>query len=179
MPTDNPAFVVRDPERAYGTDETVRWLLAAFEHVRSESPEIPRVEVHDISVREGGRLNGHHSHESGRDADVAYYQTDCGPLCVFRGPLAARELDVVHQWALFAYWLERGQADAIFVDHTLQQPLFERARTLGASRADLSRWFQYPRAVGERVGVIRHHPRHADHFHVRFVCDRSDPQCES
>jgi LysM repeat protein len=176
LPTRHPAFTVRTPTRAYGTDETVRWIVEAFDAVRARDPEAPPVEVHDLSLRDGGPINGHHSHESGRDADIAYYQRACRGACPFRR-IGPEQLDVARQWALFSHWFERGVVEHIFMDHELAGALYEHARSTGVSRADLSRWFQYPRPIEVRVGLIRHHPRHADHFHVRFVCHESDPEC--
>ena len=176
LPTRHPAFFVRTPSRAYGTDETVRYVVEAFEAVRAADAEAPRVEVHDLSFRGGGPINGHHSHESGRDADIAYFQRECREVCRFRR-IGPDQLDARRQWALFRQWIERGVVEAIFVDHALAGAIYEQAREEGVSRNDLSRWFQYPRSIDDRYGLIRHHPRHADHFHVRFVCHESDPEC--
>ncbi|HHH31569.1 MAG TPA: LysM peptidoglycan-binding domain-containing protein [Polyangiaceae bacterium] len=176
LPPRHPAYVLRTPSRAYGTDETVRWLVDGLAHVRAEVRHTPRVEVHDLSRRRGGALMGHRSHRSGRDADVAYYRRGCGAACDFR-TITAAQLDVARQWALFHHWLEQGRVEAIFVDHSLQRALYEYARSQGVDRRQLSRWFQYPRAVENRHGVIRHHPRHANHFHVRFVCPDTDEEC--
>jgi LysM repeat protein len=165
LPTRHRAFSVRNPDRAFATDETARWMIEAFEAVRAEHPDAPRLEVRDISRREGGPLAGHHSHQSGRDADVAYYRESDGSI------------DVELMWTLFSHWLARGRVDAIFMDHGLQRVLYEHARSVGVPRADLSRWFQYPREIEQRYGVIRHHPRHANHFHARFVCPETDAEC--
>lgn len=172
----HPGLLVRAPDRAWGTDETVRWIAEAFDLVRRTDPQAPRVEVHDISQRRGGPMQGHHSHESGRDADFSYYQNGCRGVCPFRR-IGPAQLDVARQWALFSHWLESGRVEAIFVDHALQQVLYEHARASGVSRNDLSRWFQYPRPAEDRYGVIRHEPQHADHFHVRFICHETDPDC--
>lgn len=177
LPEHHPAFYVRRPSRAFGTDETVRWILEAYEALRASDPEAPQVEVHDLSLRRGGPMRGHHSHESGRDADIAYFQKSCPEgICRFRR-IGPAQLDAARQWRLFRGWLDRGQVEAIFVDHELQRALYEAAREDGVSLADRSRWFQYPRAPEDRYGVIRHHPRHDDHFHVRFVCHESDEEC--
>lgn len=172
----HPGLLVRAPDRAWGTDETVRWIAEAFDVLRRDDPEAPRVEVHDISHRRGGPMQGHHSHESGRDADISYFQTACRGVCPFRR-IGPDRLDVARQWALFSHWLRSGRVEAIFMDHALQRVLYEHARASGVSRNDLSRWFQYPRSADDRYGVIRHEPRHADHFHVRFVCHETDPDC--
>lgn len=176
LPMSHPAFVVRRPTRAYATDETVRWIVEAFEALRATDPEAPAVEVHDLSFRHGGPISGHNSHESGRDVDIAYFQKDCGELCRFRR-IGPHQLDARRQWALFSRWIERDVVDNIFVDHRLAAKIYEAAREAGATRRDLNRWFQYPRPIEQRQGIIRHHPRHSDHFHARFVCPESDPDC--
>jgi LysM repeat protein len=177
LPTRHPALYVRRPSRAWGTDETVRWIVEAYEDLREEDPAAPRVEVHDLSLRRGGPMRGHNSHESGRDADIAYFQQRCPRgICRFRR-IRPEQLDAQRQWRLFRRWLEAERVEAIFVDHDLQRALYRAAREDGVSRADLNRWFQYPRAPENRQGVIRHHPRHADHFHVRFVCHETDEEC--
>jgi len=176
LPRHHPSLYVRRPGRAWGTDETVRWIVEAYEALREADPSAPAIEVHDLSLRQGGPMHGHRSHESGRDADIAYFQNGCGDPCRFRR-IGSEHLDVERQWRVFRHWLENGQVEAIFMDIRLQRVLYEHARERGVSRHDLSRWFQYPRDVDDRFGVIRHHPRHADHFHVRFICHDSDDEC--
>ncbi len=176
LPRNHPAILVRYPQRAWGTDEAVRWIVDAFDAVRDAHPDTPRVAIHDLSRERGGALMGHHSHTSGRDADIAYFQNGCGEECRFR-TIGPSDLDVARQWTLFRYWLEHDQVEAIFVDYALQRALYEHARAEGVPREQLARWFQYPREEGNRYGVIRHHPRHANHFHVRFVCHETDEAC--
>lgn len=176
LPLNHPGIFVRVPSHAWGTDETIRWLVEGVEAVRRELPGTPRIEIHDVSRREGGAMMGHASHTSGRDADVAYYREGCNEHCNFQS-IGPGRLDVARQWRLFRHWLERDQVVAIFVDHELQRALYEHARAEGVDRRLLDRWFQYPREPGNRYGIIRHHPRHANHFHVRFVCHESDEEC--
>lgn len=176
LPRRHPSFYVRRPGRAWATDETVRWIVEGYEALRRADPSTPVIEVHDLSLRQGGPMHGHRSHESGRDADIAYFQRGCADPCRFRR-IGPEHLDVERQWRVFSHWLESGQVEAIFMDIHLQRVLYEHARERGVSRHDLSRWFQYPRDVDDRYGVIRHHPRHADHFHVRFICHETDEEC--
>ncbi|MCB9594251.1 MAG: penicillin-insensitive murein endopeptidase [Sandaracinaceae bacterium] len=176
LPLHHPALFVRAPAHAYGTDETVSWLVDAIATVHREMPGTPRLEVHDLSREEGGPLMGHHSHTSGRDADVAYYRPNCNEPCTFR-TIGPSDIDAPRQWALFRQWLEADRVEAIFVDYRLQRALYEQAVSEGVDRHLLNRWFQYPREEGNRYGIIRHHPRHANHFHVRFRCHDSDEEC--
>lgn len=176
---EHPAFVLRDPARAWGTLETVTAIRDGFAAVHKEDPEAPRVRVHDISLRHGGHMEDHKSHQSGRDVDISYYQRRCGVEgCAFRR-LAASDLDVARQWQLLRLWLERDQLEAVFIDYTLQAALYRHARSQGASRQELARWFQYPRGKDNPYGVIRHYPKHDDHMHVRFACHETDPECKA
>ncbi len=173
------AYVIRDPDRAWCTEETARAMASAFEAVRRSFRGTPRVMVHDLSHRQGGWMKGHHSHQSGRDADIAYYARDCGLRpCAFRN-LTASGLDARRQWALLRYWLRRSLVEAVFVDYGLQKPLYRLARQQGATREQLERWFQYPRGPSHPGGIVRHFPKHADHLHVRFACHHTDPGCKS
>lgn len=173
----HPAYVIRDPQRAYGTEETVNWLYEAFEAVHQKFGPGPKVRVHDISLPKGGFMRGHVSHQSGRDVDVSLYRKRCKDrVCPF-APVSADELDVERQWALLRHMLERGRAQAIFLDYSLQKPLYEQAKREGATEAQLREWFQYPRGPEHPKGVIRHFRHHRDHIHIRFVCPKTDDEC--
>ena len=174
----HPAYVIRNRQLAYGTHETVRWIREAFDAVRQAHPRAPRVRVHDISDRNGGFLSGHRSHQSGRDADLSLFlRRGCRPSgCPFRRSRPA-DLQVEPQWTLLRMWLENDQAEAIFLDYSLQRPLYEEARRRGATREQLHRWFQYPRGRSFPLGVVRHYRKHDDHMHVRFRCHATDPEC--
>lgn len=175
----HPGWVIRDRERAWGTDETVDALVGAIDELQSAHPRAPRIEVHDLSFRDGGPIDDHRSHESGRDADLALFQKRCaGGVCAFRRA-TPNGLDVERQWTLLHHLLREGEVEAVFLDYRLQRPLYEHARSHGATADELGRWFQYPRGQGSPLGIIRHARNHADHLHVRFTCHASDGECES
>jgi len=173
----HPGYYVRDRRRSYGTLETILWIQDAVGAVLDRFPDSPQIRVHDLSNREGGRMRDHRSHQSGRDADISFYQERCpNDVCPMRN-LRPDDLDAERQWALFEAWLKNDQVEAIFIDHSLQQPLYEEAQRQGATPAQLERWFQYPRRRHDRQGIIRHYPRHRNHAHVRFVCPDTDESC--
>lgn len=171
-------FVLRNPARAWGTRRSVRRLRGAFDAVVRAHPNAARVRVHDLSLEGGGAIDDHRSHQSGRDVDITYYQRRG---CEAEGCPLRRvdpgDLDVRRQWTLLRHWLREGDAEAIFIDYALQEPLYREAERRGATRAQLERWFQYPRGRWHSEGVIRHFPKHRDHIHVRFVCDEGEPDC--
>ncbi len=170
-------YVVRTPARAYGTEETIRWIVDAFDAVERRFKHTKVVRIHDISDRDGGKLRDHKSHQNGRDVDISYYQEECGASGCRFADFRASELDVARQWALLEHWLRNDQAEMIFVDYRLQAKLYRYAKRRGVSKAELERWIQYPRGRYEPNGVIRHFPNHEDHLHVRFVCPYSDLKC--
>ncbi len=170
-------YFIRAPERAYGTEETIRWIVSAFNSVDARFKQNKIVRVHDLSDRNGGRLRDHKSHQNGRDADITYYQKNCGSNGCKFARFRPGELDVARQWTLLEYWLRNGQAEMIFVDYKLQAKLYRYARKKGVTKAQLESWIQYPRGKYEPDGVIRHYPEHDDHLHVRFVCPYSDLKC--
>lgn len=175
----HPGYVIRDNARAFGTLETILWIQDAFDAVRERHERFPRLELHDISRRRGGFLRGHRSHQSGRDLDVAVYQNRCrNNVCGFHR-VSPANLDAARTYSLFEHWLRRGRVEAIFLDYSLQRPLYEEARRRGATREQLTRWFQYPRGRESSGGIIRHYPRHRDHAHVRFVCHDTDEECRA
>lgn len=177
------SYVVADTGRDayFGTEETIYWLRTGFDRVAFELPGAALPQLRDISVEAGGVPAGswpHSSHESGRDADVTYYLHTCSdatgcPLA----DVALVDFDAAATWALFEVWIRAGVVTYIFVDHGLQAPLYEEAMRRGATAAELARWFQYPRAVSERVGLVRHVDNHRNHFHVRFTCPADDLDC--
>ena len=170
-------YVIRTPARAYGTEETIRWMVDAFDGVDRKFRHTKVVRVHDISDRDGGRIRDHKSHQNGRDADISYYQKQCPVSGCRFAEFRSSELDVARQWTLLEHWLRNGQAEMIFIDYRLQGKLYKYARKKGVSRAKLADWIQYPRGKYEPRGVIRHFPNHEDHLHVRFVCPYSDLKC--
>jgi murein endopeptidase len=170
-------YLVRERERAWGTLETVQSIVQAFDAMRRRDPAAPRVKIHDLSLKHGGAMTDHHSHQSGRDVDIAYYQRECtGSVCEFR-KIGPTEIDAERTWGLLRHWLEKDSTEAIFIDYALQAPLYRAARAAGASASELRKWFQYPSGPTHPLGVVRHFPRHADHMHVRFVCPETDPDC--
>lgn len=173
----HPAWRVRTPSRAYVTHYVAEALVTGFSEMRERHPDANRVEIRDASRRDGGALREHHSHQSGRDVDIAYLRETCREGLCGHHWTRSSELDAAAMWTLIHAWIERDLVEYVFVDHALQARLYEAARAAGASRAELSEWFQYPRGEGVRAGIIRHVPRHTDHFHVRFTCAPWDGAC--
>ena len=181
---DHPGYVVASSpvDAHYGTEETIRWIREAFDAVVAMHPTAARAAVHEISIREGGVPTSgpwnHNSHESGRDADITYILNSCGPQgCPFT-PVVLSQFDVAANWTMMEYWLRNDMVTYIFVDHGLQQSLYEEAQRRGATESQLAEWIQWPRAAEIREGKIRDVVNHRNHLHVRFRCPDDDTRCE-
>lgn len=169
------AWVIRDRNRSWGTEVMVDAMVRGFAMVAEEYPDTPPVFLGDLSRRTGGRFPPHKSHQSGRDLDGAYYHL--GPASRTASGfvhVSASTLDVERQWALFRFWIERGDVTNIFVDRRLIPRLRAHARAIGEEEAMIERAFGGP---GRRVGILSHEPGHLNHFHARFRCGDRDRSC--
>lgn len=175
----HPGYVIRDHDRAFGTAELVYSMRSVFDEFLRSHPRAPKVEVHDLSLRAGGPIADHRSHQSGRDVDLAYMYKGCHKRgCRFKR-VSPKDLDAELQWALLKPWLQTAQVEAVFMDYALQREVYKEAKRDGASRDELALWFQYPRGKNFPLGVVRHYPAHADHMHVRIGCHKTDGECKT
>lgn len=158
--------VIARKGRNWGTSETVAAIYQAVDTVRALYPDTPDLAVGDLSRKHGGKLRPHKSHQSGRDADIAYY--------VMRRPhpgglshVSPKQLDAPRTFTFIESLLGAG-VEYIFIDYRLQKPLYEYARDkAGKSESWLRKTFAYPRGRKARA-VISHLRGHDTHLHVRL-----------
>lgn len=164
-------YQIRRPQRAYGAGHVVEHLQGAIASVRALY-DVHTLAIGDLSASEGGRLGGHHSHQSGLDVDVGFYfhRMPAGYPDSFVA--ANGDLDLAATWALILAFERTSHLDTgvqmIFLDHAVQARLYTYARKRGTPQGDLAAILQYPRDADVQAGLVRHWPRHADHLHVRF-----------
>jgi Penicillin-insensitive murein endopeptidase len=98
LPVEGPDWVTWNPNtdsspnlpwRLYGNEHTIRRVLAVVTAFRAAHPDAPRVVVGDISLRHGGRMDQHVSHQNGLDVDVYYPRLDRH----LRAPIATSQID--------------------------------------------------------------------------------------
>lgn len=75
--------------RLYGNERTIRAILSVVGGYRNAHPDAPRVVVGDLSLRGGGRMDQHVSHQNGLDVDVYYPRLDR----YLSAPIAASQVD--------------------------------------------------------------------------------------
>jgi LysM repeat protein len=173
----------RRVERTYAVANLIDHTLNAIAIVHDRFPKAHRLAIGDLSDEDGGSLSGHASHQSGRDIDIGlfYRQVPAGYPEEF--VVATKtSFDAEKTWALLEALVasagQPGGVEKVFVDYELQGWLYAEARKQGWSKSRLVDVFQYPDGKSAKHGVIRHHPKHDDHLHVRFACLPDDGTCE-
>jgi penicillin-insensitive murein endopeptidase len=172
--------------RFYGTTELVSLIERAAARVAQRLPGA-RLSVGELSARRGGRIDGHRSHQNGRDADISFYMVDAGgdPFDPFGfagfdrnglglPPNESLTFDDARNWELVARLVADPDARVqfIFVGDALRRRLLATARRRRAPRSVVTRAEQL------LVQPSHGHP-HRNHFHVRIYCPPSDrPGCE-
>ncbi|RAL21519.1 hypothetical protein DL240_11695 [Lujinxingia litoralis] len=171
-----PGMRVRNVARSYGTRRVVQLLQAAGADVQARWPDAPDLIVGSLSVRNGGRLRPHRSHQSGRDVDLTYYHRGNVALPDFRN-MSVETFDAVKNWHMYKVLIDSGQVEYMFVDYRLQKPLYEYALSIGYTPEELEPLLQYPRGRNVSAGIIRHSRGHLNHVHIRFTCGPQDRNC--
>ena len=85
LPIEGPDWVTWNPNtdsrpnlpgRLYGHEHTIRTIIEVLARYRKAHPNAPQVVVGDISLRGGGVMDQHVSHENGLDVDIYYPRRD-------------------------------------------------------------------------------------------------------
>jgi penicillin-insensitive murein endopeptidase len=184
-------FVRHLPENAptgrfYGTWQLVQLLARGSRRVAARFPGA-RLTIGELSSKAGGDIDGHRSHESGRDADVGFYMrrsdgslyTGNEKFVEFdangRGlaPNGGLRFDAPRNWELISKLVSDDDARVqfIFVARGLRQLLLQTAAKRKASAE-----------IIERAAAVMVEPGHGNphrsHFHVRIYCPPTDrPVC--
>jgi penicillin-insensitive murein endopeptidase len=169
----------REGSHSWGLPQLVHMLrhaasAVARKHARSQ------MLVGDLSGRTGGHLDGHGSHQTGRDADVGFYVTNSKgkPMAVkrfipFDAAGNARDVQGVHfdearNWAMIEAMLKDEKAGVryMFISNALRSKLLAYAARKHVSKE-----------LVERASTVMISPNdadlHDDHIHVRIGCPDS------
>ncbi len=136
------------------------------------------LDVGDLSQKGGGDLLRHHSHESGRDADLGFYVVDAHGKQIhartfikFDTSMASPTVpgaryDLARNWAFIQELLTDpvARVSHIFIAEWIRKDLLAYARP------------RVSRALYERASLVMMQPHHSlphdDHIHVRISCPR-------
>lgn len=165
----------------YGSDELVEVLLYGAAQVAEQFPGTITW-FGNLGRQQGGDIPYSVSHNSGRDADVAFFYLDdagnpidppdllpLGPHLVATHEGVRYHLDVARTWAFAEALLTHpdAQVQFLFVSNPIRRELLAHARALGADREVIRR----AEAAMSQPG--RSNP-HDDHLHVRLYCSEDD-----
>jgi murein endopeptidase len=164
-------------------DWTTARLAAALERasarVQREVPRSPPLSIGNLSRASGGPIVYSRSHQSGRDADLAFYMVDAlgAPTTVDDLRRVGADLwsedgdrfDLSRNWALVRALLEDETISVqwLFVSDALRHALLVEARAQRSSAALIA---IAARALHQPSDA----PPHDDHLHLRVRCGEDD-----
>jgi len=169
----------------HGTEELIGLLERVGRQMRRRF-RAP-ITVGDLSAECGGRVIRHRSHQSGRDADIAFFMRERGESGALGEPVAPndyvsftalgvsvdgrRAFDTARNWALVEALLTDPAVtvERIFVARAQRAALLRYAR--GRARPEVFVRAQWALLQPALVSV------HDNHFHVRIACPRGDAMC--
>lgn len=99
--------------RLYGNERTIRAILSVVGGYRKAHPGAPRVVIGDISLRNGGTMDQHVSHQNGLDVDVYYPRLDR----YLSAPIARSQVDQALTQDLLDRFVAAG-AQTVFVGYS-------------------------------------------------------------
>ena len=176
-----PAYAIGDAH--WGARELVESLERAAREVQKRYPDAV-LGVGQLSRKAGGEIDRHHSHESGRDADLGFYLVDASGRPVQReaflsirpdgcaGADPRLKFDDARNWTLIAALLTDPHAHVthVFIATWLRTRLLAYGARVGGSPALRMR-------VAETLMQPHHALPHDDHFHVRIACPPGSAGC--
>ena len=160
-----PGWRVRRSKRAFGTRLTVSRLSSVLRAHHSRFPAATPLAIYDLSKREGGRLEGHHSHRQGRDVDMGL------PVGLKSSHWRTKDHAAERSLFLVLALLRTCDVEFILLDQSAQRTLLHHALSRGVTADEAALIFQYP-GKGH-FGMVRHRANHRRHMHVRFRHDGS------
>jgi penicillin-insensitive murein endopeptidase len=171
--------LLRDNARNWGNPRIVRAIEGAARAVARARPGGARLMVGDLSARWGGEASGHHSHRTGRDADLLIYvltldgRSVASPGFVRFGPDGLGEaekgkfvrVDLEREWQLVKALVTSPEANVqwLFFARWLEALVIEYAR----SRGEDEEFLWYAESVLLQPGDST---AHDDHLHLRIAC---------
>jgi penicillin-insensitive murein endopeptidase len=166
----------RDEDVRWGIEPLVSIIDRGARAVRKQFPDSV-LSVGHLSRREGGEIDAHASHESGRDADIGFYVVNQQGRSIFAEHFVpfvgdgtapswpGARFDDARNWAFIASVVTDPHAHVshVFIATPLRVRLLAYAQRIGA-----------PYATRVRASEVMAQPRaglpHDDHFHVRISC---------
>ena len=164
-----------DQSKQFGLPETIAAIKAIGNIWNQAYPKGPRIGVGEISLKHGGKISGHSSHQAGLDIDMRAMPSDGKEKRIlaidgksYRNPFPARgKLSKTGYAHICRDWLKKqkpGQDFKYFPDYSqlLTQKLVNAIRANGILKVEYI-FFNDPTIEG-----VRYWPNHNNHLHIRF-----------
>lgn len=177
LETEAPGFRILYPKRGahFGTSDML-YSIVRIGKFSLQKVNGYTISVGDISRKNGGKLGRHASHQRGIDADISYYfdnpKMQKGFINVLASSAHKRSWMAEKQWELFKSLVATNIVDRIFIDGKMKKELCEIASRAGEIKSG-SAWG----VPFEALRILRHAGGHANHFHLRLKCTKSQPRC--
>jgi len=169
----------RELNHIYATRPMLSMLRKTAAVMEEKYPNRDRLQIEDLSAKNGGDVKGHNSHENGLDVDLGYFKADgiehdprtagtyyAKPMAV--NGVVSSNFDVERNWELVKTLHRFGNVQKIFMDQALKNRLCAYAKSTNDFQAN------------QKVLLsIRHVTNHADHMHVRLRCPPDAKQCRN
>jgi len=168
----------KSKDRTYGHPSLVLMLQRSAKQI-GKAFKGAKLVVGDLSDKDGGPLSGHHSHQSGRDADIAFYARDQKGRVVqpekyvaYGADGKAKDksglvFDDALNWALVESFAKDHRAGLAYI--FVSKPL--KARLLAYANRH-SRHKKYVKQVQALFVQPDNAEPHDGHFHVRIRCPK-------
>ena len=174
LPDREDIYIMRRPDRTYGTQNMIDVLTSVAEEVAWLVPEADPLVIGDISKRGGGKLPGHMSHRGGLDVDIGLFFNNGEQPSMGFIDIPPSQLDRETMWVLIRALLDTGEVERILLDKSLVRVLRQYVVDSGElTREEAIKVFPY--TTGKKAflneDVVHHHPGHKHHIHVRIRCD--------
>lgn len=179
LPDSGPGFMklFLKRDRAWGTQEMIDMLVKSSAAMNKNFPGMDRLQVGDVSKKEGGEVSDlHSSHQNGLDADLTYYRVNrieqrLTHIAGFSENMVinnriSKNFDTARNWEFIKKLHEAGDVQRIFVDPLIKKEICRFARM----KKELVRF-------DEALKSLRPYANHADHMHVRIRCPKNARDC--
>jgi penicillin-insensitive murein endopeptidase len=172
-------------QRQWGTKDLVELIEKSSTAVQRSYPMGEKLQVGDLSVREGGDISRHSSHENGLDADFIYYRTDHKEQDIeyedgfrfnfVRNGEVSEVFDSERNWMLLKEMAKSERINRIFVAPEIKKLFCERIHVWERPETEI----RILLSSLERKTLRRLRPwyNHGDHMHVRLICPENSPEC--
>lgn len=148
LPSEGPGFTAYRSESArYGTNKLVNGVKLMGEDALKDGR--PPLQVGDMSLKSGGEIGGHASHENGKDVDIKVYG-------------GADGFNAKQNWQLVESAINNPQFKTQYIFTSSEN----RAALLSVARQELGGTNSSTYIRAKNALVVW--PNHEDHFHIRI-----------